>query len=149
MSVRVLAIGSYSAEPPISPVTLSSASITRLSLVKDNPNTDYALYLIDQEINYSRAVGNHVIVVIHGYGSHGAGGLIKNAVKEYLPRLKKNRIIREYVFGENWGDLNESKQLITSICPEVILHENLQGLNSGVSVKLTPKNYFSDSFLIN
>ena len=60
----------------------------------------------------------------------------ENAVKEYLPKLKKNHIISDYVFGENWGDLNESKQLITSICPEGIVHENLQGLNSGVSVVL-------------
>ena len=107
-----------------------------VNIKKDNPNTDYALFLIDEEIKYSRAVGNQVIVVIHGYGSHGAGGLIKNAVKDYLPKLKKDHVIKDFVFGENWGDLNPSKQLITSICPEVLVHENLQGLNSGVSVIL-------------
>lgn len=107
-----------------------------VNIKEDNPNTDYALFLLDQEINYSRAVGNRVIVVIHGYGSHGHGGLIKNAIKDYLPKLKKKHIITDYVFGENWGDLNPAKQLITSICPEAILHENLQGLNSGVSVVL-------------
>jgi len=107
-----------------------------INIKEDNPNTDYALFLLDQEINYSRAVGNKVIVVIHWYGSHGQGGLIKLAIKEYLPVLKKKRIITNYVFGENWGDTNEVKQLICSICPEAILHENLQGLNSGVSVVL-------------
>ena len=107
-----------------------------INIKEDNPNTDYALFLLDQEIKYSRAVGNRVIVVIHGYGSHGHGGLIKSAIKDYLPKLKKKKIITNYVFGENWGDLNETKILITSICPEIILHENLQGLNSGVSVVL-------------
>ena len=107
-----------------------------INIKEDSPNTDYALFLIDQEINYSRAIGNRVIVVIHGYGSHGRGGLIKKEVHKYLPQLKKKGIISDYVFGEHWGDLNESKNRICSICPEMILHENLQGLNSGVSVIL-------------
>ena len=63
----------------------------------------------DLYIKYSRAVGNRAIVVIHGYGSHGRGGLIKEAVKEYLPLLKKKHIITDFVLGENWGDTNESK----------------------------------------
>ena len=107
-----------------------------VNIKKDNPNTDFALFLLDQEIKYSQAVGNRVVVIIHGYGSHGQGGLIKAAIKNYLPKLKKEQIITDFVFGENWGDLNETKKLITAICPEIILHENLQGLNSGVSVVL-------------
>lgn len=105
-----------------------------VNIKEDNPNTDYALFLIDEEIKYSRAIGNRVIVIIHGYGSHGRGGAIKDEVKRYLPELKKKGIIENYVFGEQWGDLNESKIKICSICPEIILHENLHNLNSGVSV---------------
>lgn len=107
-----------------------------VNIKQDNPNSDYALYLLDQEIRYSKAVGNRVIVVIHGYGSHGKGGIIKQAVKEYLPILKKNHVIADFVFGENWGDTNPTKAKICEICPECILHENLNGLNCGVSVVL-------------
>jgi len=107
-----------------------------INIKENNPNTDYALYLLDQEIKYSRAIGNRVIVVIHGYGSHGLGGEIKKAVKEYLPLLKRKKTILDFVFGENWGDLNETKIEICRISPEIILHENLQSLNSGVSVIL-------------
>ena len=107
-----------------------------INIKEDNPNSDFAMYLLDQEINYSRAIGNRVIIVIHGYGSHGRGGVIKEAIKHYLPELKKKHIILDYVFGENWGDLNETKKLICSISPDIILNKNLQGLNSGVSVVL-------------
>ena len=107
-----------------------------INIKKDNPNSDYALFLLDQEINYSRAIGNRVIVVIHGYGSHGHGGVIKRELMNYLPKLKKEKIIRDYVFGENWGELNETRKLICQICPEAILHENLRSINSGVSVVL-------------
>ena len=49
-----------------------------VNIKKDNPNADYALFLIDEEIRYSKATGNRVILIIHGYGSHGQGGVIKN-----------------------------------------------------------------------
>ena len=110
--------------------------IRTVNIKEDNPNSDYAMYLLDQEIKYSKAVGNRVIVVIHGYGSHGKGGVIKQKLKEYFPHLKKNKIIEDFVFGENWGDLNETKQKICKISPEASIHENLSGINSGVSVVL-------------
>ena len=107
-----------------------------VNIKKDSPNSDYALFLLDEEIKYSRAIGNRAIVVIHGYGSHGQGGVIKESIKEYLPNLKKKHIITDYVFGENWGETNETRKYMCQICPELILQENLQSLNSGVSVIL-------------
>lgn len=107
-----------------------------VNIKKDNPNADYALFLIDEEIRYSRAMGNRVILIIHGYGSHGQGGVIRAQVKRYLPKLKKENVIVDYVFGENWGNLNPTKNLIESIDPETILNQNLSQINSGVSVIL-------------
>ena len=107
-----------------------------VNIKKDNPNVDYALFLIDEEIRYSRAIGNRVILIIHGYGSHGQGGAIKQGVKHYLPHLKKSGIISNYVFGENWGETNETKMEIERIDPEIILSEHLFCINSGVSVIL-------------
>ena len=105
-----------------------------INVKKDFPTTDYALYLIDQEIAYSKAIGNLAIVVIHGYGSKGKGGVIKEAIKHYLPELKKKTIITDYIHGENWGETNPVRKKLCEICPELILHENLQCLNSGVTI---------------
>lgn len=107
-----------------------------VNIKQDNPNVDYALFLIDEEIKYSKAVGNRVVIFIHGYGSHGQGGAIKQGVKEYLPILKKKGIISAYVFGENWGNTNEIVKEIEKISPEIILNEHLSSINSGVSVVL-------------
>lgn len=107
-----------------------------INIKKDNPNVDYALFLIDQEIRYSSAIGDRVVLIIHGYGSHGTGGAIKQGVKEYLPNLKKKGIISNFVFGENWGDTNPIVKEIERVAPEIILNENLSSINSGVSVIL-------------
>ena len=37
-----------------------------VNIKEGNPNRDYAMYLLDMEIKYSKAVGSRVIVVIHG-----------------------------------------------------------------------------------
>ena len=110
--------------------------IRTINIKENNPNADYAIFLIDEEIKYSRAIGNRVVIIIHGYGSHGKGGTIKEYVKSYLPDLKKKGIITDYVFGENWGELNASRKRICEIAPEIILKENLSRLNAGVSVIL-------------
>ena len=111
--------------------------MTRVVNIKeDNPNSDYALFLIDEEIKYSKAIGNRVVIIIHGYGSHGKGGRIKECVKRYLPELKKKGLITDYVFGENWGEYNDVRKRICDIAPDIILKENLSRLNAGVSVIL-------------
>jgi len=50
--------------------------------------------------------------------------------------LKKKHVITDYVFGENWGNINESTVRMTLICPQLMVDENLHGNNSGVSVIL-------------
>lgn len=110
--------------------------ISVINVKSDSPTIDYALYLIDQEIKCCKATGTKAIVVIHGYGSHGKGGVIKDAIRRYLPDLKKKHIIEDFLGGEHWGDYNETKSHMCRICPDLILHENLSSLNSGVTVIL-------------
>lgn len=110
--------------------------IRTVNIKEDNPNADYAMFLLDEEIKYSKAVGNRVIIVIHGYGSHGAGGVIKSTLHSYLPYLKRTHIITDYVKGEEWGEYNPTRIKICKICPEAILNEHLYTLNSGVTVVL-------------
>lgn len=108
----------------------------KVNIKENNPNVDYAMYLLDEEIKYSKGVGNRVIIVIHGHGSHGQGGLIRREIRNYLPQLKKKGVITDYVFGDNWGDLNESKKHICEVAPELIINANVRNINSGVSVVL-------------
>ena len=107
-----------------------------VNVKKDMPNVDYAIYLCDKEIEYAKIMKDKVIIVIHGYGSNGVGGLIKEGLQNHLQQLKRHKVILDFVPGEKWADTNPAKELICSICPDIILNSNLQGLNSGVSVIL-------------
>ena len=109
----------------------------RVVNIKENmPPKDYAVYLLDCEINDSKKMGEKAIIVIHGYGSHGTGGEIKKAVVEYLTTAKKNKLITTFVKGDEWGEFNPDRKLICSVCPELIVNSQLQSFNSGVTVIL-------------
>ena len=87
-----------------------------VNLKENMPPVDIALCNMELEIELGKITGIKAIKFIHGYGSNGTGGLICRAVRERLFSLKKQKIIKDYIFGEDW-DLNNPKcfKLITSI----------------------------------
>ncbi len=100
------------------------------------PYCDYAIYLMEKEIEYAKAEGNRVLVFVHGYGSKGYGGVIKHEVEHRLNLLKKNNKIVTYVCGDKWGETNEDKIEICKVAPELNVSNQVTNINSGVTVVL-------------
>ncbi|MBQ9786344.1 MAG: hypothetical protein IJW25_02640 [Clostridia bacterium] len=105
-----------------------------VNLKEDMPPVDIALCNMELEIELAKVSGVKAIKFIHGYGSSGAGGLICKAVRERLFSLKKQRIIKDYIFGEEW-DLNNPKcfKLITKLSSGFD-GEDLNHCNCGMTV---------------
>ncbi len=98
------------------------------------PPVDIALCNMELEIEVGKISGVKAIKFIHGYGSSGVGGLICKAVRERLFSLKKQRIIKDYIFGEDW-DLNNPKcfRLITKLSSGYD-GEDLNHCNAGMTI---------------
>ncbi len=107
-----------------------------VNIKENNPNFEYAIYLLESAIHDARACGEKGLIVIHGYGSHGMGGDIKRSAIQTLTKLKSLGQIKDFVQGEHWCETNERAMAIQKQFPELILQQNLQALNSGVSVVL-------------
>ncbi len=107
-----------------------------INIKEHYPNSDYAVWLMEQAISDAKSEGIRVLVVVHGYGSHGKGGTIKMCAMQKLKILRKQGVIRAFVPGDNWCDTNEDKLLINSLCPETIISTDIGNLNSGVTVVL-------------
>lgn len=105
-----------------------------INIKEHMPNSDYALHLLDEAIYDNLLLEEKVIVVVHGYGSHGVGGAIKTCVIQHLHKLKKDGRIVDFVQGEHWGDINIVKNEICKLCPELIVSSQLYNNNSGVTV---------------
>ncbi len=107
-----------------------------INIKEHYPNSDYAVWLMEQAINDAKSEGIRVLVVVHGYGPHGKGGTIKMFAMQKLKILRKQGVIRTFVPGDNWCDTNEDKLLINNLCPETIISTDIGNLNSGVTVVL-------------
>ena len=105
-----------------------------INIKEHMPNSDYAIHLLDEAIHDNKVMGEHVIIVVHGYGSHGVGGVIKNSVMQHLQKLRKEGKIINFVQGEHWGDSNDLKNQLCTLYPELILSSQLYNQNSGVTV---------------
>lgn len=109
--------------------------MTRVVNIKnDYPAADVAVFNLSVALSDAKKMGEKALIVIHGYGSHGQGGEIKKRAIEYLNNAVKNKLISFFVCGENWGEYTENKIRACEICPDLILHPQLTGLNSGVTV---------------
>lgn len=105
-----------------------------VNLKENMPPVDIALCNMELEIELAKISGVKAIKFIHGYGSSGAGGLICKEVRERLFSLKKQKIIKDYIFGEDW-DLNNPKcfKLITTL-KDGYDGEDLNHSNSGMTI---------------
>ena len=110
-----------------------------VSIKEGFPDSDYAIFLMEKVIEYAKKEGVYVLVFIHGYGSHGLGGVIKRRVKSTLNALKKSKKIATFVLGENWSSINEDVREICKYAPELAISNQVSNINSGVSIVLVSR----------
>lgn len=88
------------------------------------------------EIIIERAKANGVrsIKFIHGYGSHGRGGVISVEIKRLLPLLLRRKQIQSYLFGHEWDMSNSKCQKFLIRHPESAVDEDLNKRNPGITI---------------
>ncbi|HBP44005.1 MAG TPA: hypothetical protein DD621_05030 [Clostridiales bacterium] len=106
----------------------------KLINLKEGVYPDVAVYMLNYEINMAKLSDINVIIAIHGYGSHGCGGLIKQEIHNNLRLLKSGHQIVDYVKGEQWSENNPIYDSLTDLEPELILNSQISNLNSGVTI---------------
>lgn len=91
-----------------------------------------AQFLIEVE-SYKKG-GYKVMKVIHGYGSHGVGGAIKQAFLKKCQDLKNKKIIEDFTCCDKWTDKNVVKKIAINYCADLIADAELVHLNPGCSI---------------
>ena len=85
-------------------------------------------------IEQAKANGVRSIKFIHGYGSHGRGGVISVEVKRLMPLLLKRKKIESYLFGFEWDITNSKCQKFLITHPESAVDEDLNKRNPGITI---------------
>ena len=89
---------------------------------------------LHSEVDKAVASGARVLTVIHGYGSGGRGGAIRDAVRLLLRGKVATEKARASVAGEEFSETcRETSDLLRS-CPWLREHKDLGRENRGITV---------------
>jgi hypothetical protein len=98
------------------------------------PTLDDARRLVIEEIKRAKREGVKVLKVIHGYGSSGTGGKLCIGLRKSFGLRKKEGVIKDFVFGEDFSIFNDTVLSLLEAVPELRGDPDLGATNEGVSV---------------
>lgn len=106
----------------------------RINLERGKPLVQQALDRLESELATSRSLGCKILTLIHGYGSSGIGGAIKEAVLRQLHFLQHQGRIRDVIPGECFeGRSGRGRQLVRQY-PFLAEHRDLNRANPGITL---------------
>jgi hypothetical protein len=70
--------------------------------------------------------------IIHGYGSTGVGGVLRDGIRKSLISRRKEGQIKAVIFGENWTVFDPIARAILDVCPELSKDRDFCNSNPGI-----------------
>ena len=120
-------------EQSFSGTTFSSKTLAmkKVNIKDDMPTSETALNRLQKEISSARNSGYKAIKVVHGYGSSGRGGVIKNEVHRFLDRCDS---VSDWIPGEEFSaDFSETLYLLKKF-PFLENDKDFRRCNRGISI---------------
>lgn len=107
------------------------AKVKEVNLEYGNPTADTAVKNMVSQLGTCKGQGYKAVILIHGYGSSGVGGVIKAAVRSKLKEPGLGGIVRLSCGGEHWY---EKKREFLGICRSLSDYQRRIDGNQGVTV---------------
>jgi hypothetical protein len=108
--------------------------VIRSNLEAGLPTVVQALERLERDLREARACGVKLVRIIHGYGSSGRGGKIRDAVRRELGRKLARGEVRAVVPGENYSPTTNAGRNLLSRFKELKTTERSDALNPGLTV---------------
>ncbi|MBQ9114674.1 MAG: Smr/MutS family protein [Clostridia bacterium] len=77
-----------------------------LNIEKGMPSAQDAMFDLKKSIVLLKNRGCKCVVIIHGYGSTGKGGILCKRARQYLKAQENNKTIKTVIFGEDFEMFN-------------------------------------------
>lgn len=111
-------------------------SLRIVNIERGLPTGDEALKLLSEAIDSAKRDGVTAIKIIHGYGSTGSGGVLRQRIQKSLANRRNQGKIRDCVFGDRWNSFDEHARRILDQCPALRRDSDLNRGNEGISIVL-------------
>lgn len=108
--------------------------IRLINLKDDVYSVEYALAIVEIEIESAKKEGLTAIKILHGYGSHGVGGAIMIALRRQLFLWKKSGFVVNYFGGDKWDMFDKDSQKILMQEKSITGDCDLGKANPGITI---------------
>lgn len=105
-----------------------------INLKENSPPLEVALAKIAIEIEQASFAGEKVLKILHGYGSHGTGGVISTESRKLLSKLKKENKIKDFFFGDKWNAFDKKAQALIMQTKTLADDDDLNKNNPGITI---------------
>jgi len=106
----------------------------QINIKEGLPFVDEALTRLENGIDAARAGDVRVLSVVHGYGSSGKGGAIRDECRKYLDILRQKGKIADFVHGEDLGKRRPQGKNLLKRFPQLDTYRDCQVSNPGITV---------------
>lgn len=111
-----------------------------VNLEAGRPVVEVALNRLTETLDDAVRTDVSVVTLIHGYGSSGKGGVIKEECRKMLEFLKTRGQIRDYIPGEEFNRRSGPVKVLLKRYPKLGKDRNLNRSNRGITVVVFSAN---------
>ena len=108
--------------------------VIRSNLEAGLPTVDQALERLERDLREARSCGAKLVRIIHGYGSSGRGGKIRDAVRHELGRKLARGEVSLVINGENYSPTTNAGRDLISRFKELKTTERSDSSNPGLTI---------------
>jgi hypothetical protein len=112
----------------------TAVAILEINIKRDWPTVEVAQERLKDEIARARRNNVKVLKIIHGYGSTGKGGILREELRDQLTAMKKSGSVRQVVYGENFSMFDQDTAGLTGQYPELLKDRDYNRSNKGVTL---------------
>jgi hypothetical protein len=109
------------------------SKVRLINLEQGHPTVEDAMRRMKNDLATAKMSGCKAAILIHGYGSTGAGGVIKPAVGKNLKAPGLVGMVKDWVPGENW---QAKRNFFLADCPSLKEHTRHIDGNKGITIVL-------------
>lgn len=108
--------------------------IPRLDLEDGMPLVEEAISRMNMGLQELRVSQEKLVKLIHGYGSTGTGGKIRTGVRGELAAMKRKKLIRDFIPGEDFGPLDAASRKLAESSTTIPCDPDWGRMNPGITI---------------
>lgn len=115
------------------------SKIKTINIKEGMPSIEEARKKLKSEIEIARHADVRIIKIVHGYGSGGVGGALKESIRKSLNYRKKDGEVEDIIYGERFNRNNENIQRVIKSFPALCSDSDYNRNNEGITITILTK----------